>query len=82
MSVLGVISKPKGLRQFWPGNEEQRDVICQFGTGRIATGNLCPVLALTGQARCRILIDLCALHQKQKRGEEDPSNPAEEDGAR
>lgn len=26
--------------------------------------------------------DLCALHQKQKRGEEDPSNPAEEDGAR
>lgn len=52
MSVLGVMSKPKGLRQFWAGNEEQRDAIFQFGIDMIAAGNLCPVLVLTSQARC------------------------------
>lgn len=62
MSVLGVMPKPKGLCQPWLCKEDQGDVTFESVTDRITTGNLCPVLLLTGQAGCWLMTRRCLWH--------------------
>lgn len=59
MSVLSIMPKPTGPCQPWLCKEEQDDVTFESGTDRIAAGNPCPVLVLTGQAGCWLITRRC-----------------------